>query len=805
MINSVVNRMGFEINSLPSSTSRDNKKTQGILLPKMTANITKEGTSASKNIQSKKKSNPVSSVQSKKNDTIGSLQGKMSQIKISGNQKESSVLTAIGKRTCPPTPAPSMTIPFQMRRVNHGEKQADSNRINEKAKNPSAGSINIEKNTNKERMSTSGIQQSQEKNVLQKASEAFLAQKMMALLRSDIGPRPLFTHSAPLSSSLLNLSTSSSPVYLTLETPPGSAPGLGTEKETSLVTETKSESTARVYEAYLPRNKRSQPQIASSWISAAASASASSMLSSPELQKAKKILLYHPLIPTTHVVTSYDLQEELSSPSSFEEALEAIRGKLSLMKKKGGRKGAPDPLAQLAIVKGILSLAAMAAGCNALCPLPLIEDDEVTPIKMETTNTINTLAKDKEKPQDIEGGLLQVDLTPSGELLRAEGMRWLKRLAAQGLGGRHPLPEAQNLLAILLRGNGDPRLGIKTNLERAYTLSLQASKHGSPDASYWTAVCYEKGLGTKKDSARAVTFYRKAASQGHGKAMHRLALILQHAQLNTTPAPKEAFMWLKRAAAVGTIPAAIHDLALMYERGNGALTASIVIPDDAYALDLYKKAAAMNYAPSQVKLGTCYEYGRLGCHSDPRRSIDWYRRAADQGNPAAELALSGWYLTGAKVEEGLDDNDNDRLEQVEKPTIAQFEENQNNGLLQASTKLMNNGVMDNNNEDPNIILPQSDIEAYSWAKRAAERRDPRAEYAIGRYCELGVGLPAPALQEALLWYARAALQGHRKAKKRRSELKKSLKVSASSATISSTNSSIRFVKFLLSGGGRWGS
>ena len=113
----------------------------------------------------------------------------------------------------------------------------------------------------------------------------------------------------------------------------------------------------------------------------------------------------------------------------------------------------------------------------------------------------------------------------------------------------------------------------------------------------------------------------------------------------------------------------------------------------------------------------CYEYGNLGCIVDPRKSIAWYSRAAERGDPEAELALSGWYLTGA---EG--------------------------------------------------ILPQSDQEAFLWAQRAAEKGLAKAEFAVGYYIESGIGT-RPDLNEAKRWYLRAAEQGQKRAMARLAELR----------------------------------
>lgn len=99
-----------------------------------------------------------------------------------------------------------------------------------------------------------------------------------------------------------------------------------------------------------------------------------------------------------------------------------------------------------------------------------------------------------------------------------------------------------------------------------------------------------------------------------------------------------------------------------------------------------------------------YEYGLLGCPVDPRQSIAWYSKAAKQEEHQSELALSGWYLTGA------------------------------DGILQ-----------------------QSDTEAYLWARKAAQAGLAKAEYAMGYFTEVGIGAPSN-LEDAKRWYWRAACE-----------------------------------------------
>lgn len=124
--------------------------------------------------------------------------------------------------------------------------------------------------------------------------------------------------------------------------------------------------------------------------------------------------------------------------------------------------------------------------------------------------------------------------------------------------------------------------------------------------------------------------------------------------------------------------------------------------EEAYSSGLFTQAANLGYKFSQYRLGSAYEYGLMGCPVDPRQSIAWYSKAAVQEEHQSELALSGWYLTGAE------------------------------GILQ-----------------------QNDTEAYLWARKAALAGLAKAEYAMGYFTEVGIGAPAN-LEDAKRWYWKAA-------------------------------------------------
>lgn len=302
-----------------------------------------------------------------------------------------------------------------------------------------------------------------------------------------------------------------------------------------------------------------------------------------------------------------------------------------------------------------------------------------------------------------EGGRLDAKATQRNrEKYLNEAYKRIKDLV------RNTYPEAQFYMAECY-GSGE--LGLQVDPKEAFTLYQAAAKGGHAAAAFRTAVSCEigpeEGGGTRKDYPKAVQWYRRAAALGDVAAMYKLGIILLRAMLGVPRNVGEAVSWLKRAAerADTDNPHALHELATLHDPANvDPQVREKVIPDESYSLSLFKQAADYGFKRSQFRLGQAYEYGSLGLEIDNRASIAWYTKAAAQGEHNAELALSGWYLTGA---EGM--------------------------------------------------LEQSDMEAYLWARKAAQAEPPlaKAMFAMGYFTEQGIGCPK-SLEEAKRWYGRAA-------------------------------------------------
>lgn len=263
-------------------------------------------------------------------------------------------------------------------------------------------------------------------------------------------------------------------------------------------------------------------------------------------------------------------------------------------------------------------------------------------------------------------------------------------------------------------------LGLESDTREAFKLYQTAAKVGHAQAAYRVAVCceigHEEGGGTSRDAVKAMQWYKRAATLGDTPAMYKMGIISLKGLLGQSKNPKEAVVWLKRAAehADEENPHALHELALLHEKPSSN---EGVTRDEAYSKQLFAEAADLGYKFSQFRLGCAYEYGLMGCPVDPRQSIAWYSKAAVQEEHQSELALSGWYLTGSE------------------------------GVLQ-----------------------QSDTEAYLWARKAAQSGLAKAEYAMGYFTEVGIGAPAN-LEDAKRWYWKSASQGFEKARGRLEELR----------------------------------
>ena len=290
------------------------------------------------------------------------------------------------------------------------------------------------------------------------------------------------------------------------------------------------------------------------------------------------------------------------------------------------------------------------------------------------------------------------DVDTKGDLLK-EARHILQRLSDRSY------PFAQYYLAdgyfsgLFNKGKGD--------YDKAFPLFIAAAKHGHAEAGYRAALCYEFGWGCRVDGAKAVQFYRQAASKNHPGAMFRLAKACLNGDMGLGKRYREGVKWLKRAAESADFQynSAPYELGVLHETGFG----EDIFRDESYTAQLFTKSADLGHADANYRLGDAYEHGKLNCPRDPALAVHFYTGAAERDHPLAQMALCAWYMVGAEP-----------------------------------------------------VLEKDEDEAYQWALKAAESGLTKAEYAVGYFSEMGIGCRRDALA-ANHWYSKAAQNGDERA------------------------------------------
>ena len=142
--------------------------------------------------------------------------------------------------------------------------------------------------------------------------------------------------------------------------------------------------------------------------------------------------------------------------------------------------------------------------------------------------------------------------------------------------------------------------------------------------------CYYNGNGVKKDYAKAVEWYRKAAEKGDAGGQYSLGYSYYSGE-GVDQDYAKAMVWYQKSAAQGNA-GAMCNIGWLYENGNG-VTQSMT-----KAIEYYKKAANAGNSIAQCNLGNIYYYGN-GVPANKTVGLQWYKKAAEQGNEKAKEAL----------------------------------------------------------------------------------------------------------------------------------------------------------------------
>lgn len=191
--------------------------------------------------------------------------------------------------------------------------------------------------------------------------------------------------------------------------------------------------------------------------------------------------------------------------------------------------------------------------------------------------------------------------------------------------------EARVRLGALLLSEKQLSEGLKADSPDQLFKTVRESSQ--PDALFLLGQILEQSFPNRKTDLKAAEdVYQKAAVLlGHPPAMVRLGLLA--AEKAGKPFPPEALAWYERAASVGHGPA-LHQLALF----------STSQPEGAQeAFRRFLAAALAGYAPSTSRLANAYRLG-IGTPVDPHAAAVWFARAIEAGDTEAMVSIAEMML-----------------------------------------------------------------------------------------------------------------------------------------------------------------
>jgi TPR repeat protein len=176
----------------------------------------------------------------------------------------------------------------------------------------------------------------------------------------------------------------------------------------------------------------------------------------------------------------------------------------------------------------------------------------------------------------------------------------------------------------------------------------------------------------------------------------------------------------------------------VFNVGLGSYGGKRVPQDKQKAVEWYRKAAEQGQAEAQFMMGDYYAKGE-GVPEDDEKAAEWFRKAAEQGYARAQCMLGNLYQSG----EGVPENRKEATKWYRKAAEQGDTEAQRNMGQQYSVGF---GVQ------------QDGAESVKWYHKAALKGDMPAQIALGVHYRDGTGVPRDDVKAAK-WFLKAAEQG----------------------------------------------
>ncbi len=315
---------------------------------------------------------------------------------------------------------------------------------------------------------------------------------------------------------------------------------------------------------------------------------------------------------------------------------------------------------------------------------------------------------------------------------------------------------------------------------KAFEWFKQAAEKGNHNLGWANlSICYEHGLGTPVDHAKAAELWQKYRDNDIvcylgtiGQCPTTVLTYEQELELTKTWAEKKedahaqyllgtryrwgwgvdtnlktAARWFQRAAKANH-GAALCALGQLYRDNGKAVGCDSLEEGNKKAFEAFQRSAAANYPDGHFHLGYCYANG-IGCTADTDKAVDAYQRCLklDPNDSTAHNNLGAAYVS---LSEKAPKNSQTRTK-LEAQALEYYRKGDE---LKNSYSAYNLGLIAYEGQ-----IQKKDLQlAYTYFETAAARGYPAGlvHLRIGKMLENGEGVPA-SLREAAYHYRLAAL------------------------------------------------
>lgn len=172
-------------------------------------------------------------------------------------------------------------------------------------------------------------------------------------------------------------------------------------------------------------------------------------------------------------------------------------------------------------------------------------------------------------------------------------------------------------------------------LPRDDSLALQwyrrAAEAAVDMAGYFAGWMIEHGKGTEADAKTAMSFYQPPARRGYAAAQYALGKLLWQGKNGVAKDAAKAVQWFRKAASQDHLDAMTY-IGFAYAEGRG------VEKDGAAAVRWYRRAAERGSAYAMWRLGVHHARG-IGVPANRERARSWLRKAVAAGETRAKADL----------------------------------------------------------------------------------------------------------------------------------------------------------------------